>query len=65
MMKIENENEIISTDGQFFRLKAPQSLLKSGEIRQYTSYFNSDKLKDYLDVKIKVVSTQLTQNGIF
>lgn len=64
MHKIENEVETNSLDGFFYPLKTPPSIQKSGGIQVTASLLNTnDKLKDFIDVKVKVVSTQLTQNG--
>lgn len=60
MSRVESENEIISADGLFIRLKTPMSILKHSQLVQ--PYLNPDKLKDFIEIKVKVVSTQLTQN---
>ena len=61
MNKIENENDLNNLDGYFYQLKATHQ--KSGEILKAIPYSQSDRLRDYIEVKVKVVSTQLTQNG--
>ena len=60
MTKLDNEHEVISVDGCFIRLKTPPNInkLTNGN----TS--NSEKSKDNIEIKVKVVSTQLTQNGL-
>ena len=63
MNKIENENDLHNFEGFFYQLKASHQ--KSGESLKAIPYTNSDRLKDFIEVKVKVVSTQLTQNGIF
>lgn len=60
MSRIENESDVVSTDGSFIRLKPPISIQKHSNMVQ--PYTNPDKLKDFLEIKVKVVSTQLTQN---
>ena len=69
MIRIENENEIISSDGFFIKLKPPMSFsvkqLPAGGKNSISTPFSSpDKLKDFIEIKVKVVSTQLTQNGM-
>ena len=63
MNKIENENDLHNLEGYFYQLKASHQ--KSGEALKAIPYQHPDKLKDFIEVKVKVVSTQLTQNGIF
>ena len=53
-------DEVISTDGVFIRLKTPLSIQKHSQIAQ--PYPTPDRLKDFIEIKVKVVSTQLTQN---
>ncbi len=60
MSRIENESEVISLDGSFIRLKTPISIQKHSQMVQ--PFTNPDKLKDFIEIKVKVVSTQLTQN---
>ena len=62
MNKIENENDLHNLEGYFYQLKASHQ--KSGEALKAIPYQHPDKLKDFIEVKVKVVSTQLTQNGI-
>ena len=61
MNKIENENDLANLDGYFYQLKASHQ--KAGEVLKAITFQQSDKLKDFIEVKVKVVSTQLTQNG--
>jgi hypothetical protein len=65
MTKLENASDLNCLDGYFYQLKAGQSFQKSGGAQVTTAFTSSDKLKDFIDVKVKVVSTQLTQNGNF
>ena len=60
MTKLENEHEVISVDGCFIRLKTPPNInrLPNGNASNY------EKSKDNIEIKVKVVSTQLTQNGL-
>lgn len=54
--KIENEVENYSINGSFIPLK----------FQYFTNNYcltNSDKLKEFIELRVKVVSTQLTQNG--
>lgn len=61
MTKLENENESSALDGYFYPLKTPVVLSKISGFQSPSS--SGDKFKDYIDIKVKVVSTQLTQNG--
>lgn len=63
MIKCEGENEIISTDGYFTRMKPPSFIQKNGINQANLRFATPDKLKDFIEIKVKVVSTQLTQNG--
>lgn len=62
MTKLENEAETTCTDGYYFPLRVTPNLNKSNGNQTASTYSSSDKLKDFIDVKVKVVSTQLTQN---
>lgn len=75
MTKLDNESESTSAtlDGHFYPIKMPVNLAKiSGVASPSSSNSGSgaggagginEKCKDFIDVKVKVVSTQLTQNG--
>lgn len=64
MSKLDNENESTSLDGYYYQLKHTQYISKSSIAQMSSIYTNSDRLKDFIEIKVKVVSTQLTQNGI-
>ena len=61
MTKLENEHEVISKDGCFIRLKTPPCINKQSN--NLTNGQSNEKSKDNIEMKVKVVSTQLTQNG--
>ncbi len=61
MIRIENQSEIISINGSFIRLKTPISIIEKHS-HMVHSFLNPDKPKDFIEIKVKVVSTQLTQN---
>jgi hypothetical protein len=75
MTKIENESESAAVDGYFYHLKTPIVLSKIPSATANTTTGvqsptagnsgGGEKVKDFIDVKVKVVSTQLTQNGTF
>jgi len=58
--KLESDADVITTDSTFIRLRTPLSIQKHSQMAQ--PYTNADKLKDFLEINVKVVSTQLTQN---
>jgi hypothetical protein len=62
MTKLENEHEVISIDGSFIRLKTQLCINKQSSSIQSNGQSN-EKSKDNIEIKVKVVSTQLTQNG--
>jgi hypothetical protein len=62
MTKLENEHEIMSIDGSFIRLKTQPFINKQSSSIQSNGQSN-EKSKDNIEIKVKVVSTQLTQNG--
>ena len=58
--KIENENEIVNAEADFIRLKPPSTCRNSAQLSP--CFKSADKLKDFIEIKVKVVSTELTQN---
>ena len=62
MHKIENESDLVVTP-DFIGIKSPPSLYKLSSIHQPNPNAATEKHKDFIDVKVKVQSTQLTQNG--
>lgn len=72
MTKLDNESETSSStlDGYFCPIKSSINLAKISGLQSPTSSaggmsanLTTEKCKDFIDIKVKVVSTQLTQNG--
>lgn len=69
VIKLDNESESADAASFFYPIKTPVNLSKivgfqaplSGSPAAATP--GAEKYKDFIDVKVKVVSTQLTQNG--
>jgi hypothetical protein len=61
MNKSESDSEPSNLEGYFYQFKSNSQLLKNISSSN-TLCLNSEKLKDFIEVKVKVVSTQLTQN---
>lgn len=64
VVKLDSDSEMGSFDGYFYPIKTQINLSKIAGFQSPSSAAaNAEKYKDFIDVKVKVVSTQLTQNG--
>ncbi len=65
MIKLDSDADYTCVNGYFYSLKTSAILSQKNSLNQMTAYqLSSEKLKDFIEIRVKVVSTQLTQNGM-